>query len=411
MMTIVEFFDREMLENIVGTLMLHPKHVVLFGNNKQEMTTFQKRMLKILTKKKIATTIEVVEVDTKNYSAIIRVLNQLIHTYPDCVFDLTGGEPMILVAMGAVSAQRGIPLHAITPENCVVKTILHGKQEQKKTQHVALTVYESVMLYGGTISSGFPEPKKSSSHLYNELNRDITALWYILRKNCGNWNIAVDTISSWANSVESKGSALTFTVPQDFFLDSNRNSHKALCTNTMLKQLTEKKIIIPQGTDGNSCYAFKNNQMRYALSRSGTVLELYTLLCILSTRRDDGTPLITDTISGAVIDWTRAKDKHDDVKNEIDVLATSGVIPVFISCKNGSVNSDELYKLNTVAERFGGKYARKILVMTHSFVRRSFLRRAAAMDIQVIGGVHEMSREVFIKKLQDSITQKTLLDE
>lgn len=410
-MTIVEFFDSEMLENIVGTLMLHPRHVVLFGNNKQEMTTFQNRMLKILTKKKIATTIEVVEVDTKNYSAIAEVLNQLIHTYPDCVFDLTGGEPMILVAMGAVSAQRGVPLHAIKPENSVVKTILHGNQEQRKTQHIALTVYEAVMLYGGTISSGFPETKKSFSLLYNELNRDITALWYILRKNCGNWNIAIDTISSWINSAESKRNALTFTIPRGFFLDMQRNSHKVLCTNTMLKQLTEKKILIQQRTGENNCYTFKNNQIHYALSKSGTVLELYTLLCVLSTKRNDGTPLITDAISGAVIDWTQAKDKHDDVRNEIDVLATAGVIPVFISCKNGGVNSDELYKLSTVAERFGGKYARKILVMTHSFVRRSFLRRAAAMDINVIRGVHEMSRETFIKKLQESITQKTIPDE
>ncbi len=410
-MTIVEFFDREMLENIVGTLMLHPKHVVLFGNNKQEMTTFQTRMHKILTKKKIATTIEVVEVDTKNYSAIIRVLNQLIHAYPDCVFDLTGGEPMILVAMGAVSAERDVPLHAINPENSVVKTILHGNQEQKKTQHVALTVYESVLLYGGTISSGFPETKKSFSLLYNELNRDITALWYILRKNCGNWNTAIDTMSSWLNSIESKKNALTFTIPQDFFLDSQHNSHKVLCTNTMLKQLTEKKIIIPQRTDGNSCYTFKNKQMRYALSKSGTVLELYTLLCVFSTKRDNGTPLITDAISGALIDWPQTNDNQNDVKNEIDVLATAGVIPVFISCKNGNVNSDELYKLNTVAERFGGKYARKILVMTHAYVRRSFLRRAAAMDIKVIRGVHEMSRETFIKKLQDSIIQKPVLDE
>lgn len=410
-MTIVEFFDHEMLENIVGTLMLQPKHVVLFGNNKQEMTTFQKRMFKILTKKNIKTTIEVVEVDTKNYSAIARVLNQLIDTYPDCVFDLTGGEPMILVAMGAVSAERGVPLHTINPENCVVKTILHGNQEQKKTQHVTLTVFESVSLYGGTISSGFPESKKSFTLLYNELNRDITALWYILRKNCGNWNTAIDTISSWINPEESKKNTLTFTVPQGFSLDSQHNSHKFLCTNTMLKQLTDKKILIPQKTDRNKCYAFKNKQMHYALSKSGTVLELYTLLCVLSTKRDDGAPLITDAISGAVIDWTQSRDKHDDVRNEIDVLATAGVIPVFISCKNGGVSSDELYKLNTVAERFGGKYARKILVMTHSFVRRSFLRRAAAMDIHVIRGVHEMSREIFIKKLQDSITQKKNPDE
>lgn len=39
-------------------------------------------------------------------------------------------------------------------------------------------------------------------------------------------------------------------------------------------------------------------------------------------------------------------------------------VPVFISCKNGIVTADELYKLSTVAERFGGQYSKKVLVVT-----------------------------------------------
>lgn len=44
-MTIVEFFDREMLENVAGALMFAPRHVALVGNNKQEIEDFQARML------------------------------------------------------------------------------------------------------------------------------------------------------------------------------------------------------------------------------------------------------------------------------------------------------------------------------------------------------------------------------
>ena len=42
-----------------------------------------------------------------------------------------------------------------------------------------------------------------------------------------------------------------------------------------------------------------------------------------------------------------------------------GVIPVFVSCKNGAVDSNELYKLNTVADRFGSIYAKKIIAATY----------------------------------------------
>ena len=41
-----------------------------------------------------------------------------------------------------------------------------------------------------------------------------------------------------------------------------------------------------------------------------------------------------------------------------------GAIPVFISCKNGYFNANELYKLNTVADKFGNNYAKKVLVAT-----------------------------------------------
>ena len=68
---------------------------------------------------------------------------------------------------------------------------------------------------------------------------------------------------------------------------------------------------------------------------------------------------------GVVIDW----DMFDGAAvcrtiNEIDVMAMRGTVPVFVSCKNGRFDANELYKLNTVAERFGGKYAKKVLVST-----------------------------------------------
>ena len=82
-------------------------------------------------------------------------------------------------------------------------------------------------------------------------------------------------------------------------------------------------------------FTFKNKQMLRALSKSGTVLELYTLLCVLSAKSLSGSSLVGSAVSGAVIDWENPPDEFDDVKNEIDVLATTGAIPVFISCKNG----------------------------------------------------------------------------
>ena len=72
-----------------------------------------------------------------------------------------------------------------------------------------------------------------------------------------------------------------------------------------------------------------------------------------------------------------------DVKNEIDVMLLEGFCPVFISCKNGKVDQMALYELDTVAKRFGGKYAKKIL-MAGQEISEGYLLRAEEMDIECV---------------------------
>ena len=70
------------------------------------------------------------------------------------------------------------------------------------------------------------------------------------------------------------------------------------------------------------------------------------------------------------------------------VIAVIGVVPVFISCKNGDVKKEALYELETVANRFGGKYAKKIIMVgaLNDFddSTKFLLERAKDMDISVI---------------------------
>ena len=42
-----------------------------------------------------------------------------------------------------------------------------------------------------------------------------------------------------------------------------------------------------------------------------------------------------------------------------------GLRPVFISCKNGKFDDEELFKFSTVSEQFGGKYVKKALVTNY----------------------------------------------
>ena len=126
----------------------------------------------------------------------------------------------------------------------------------------------------------------------------------------------------------------------------------------------------------------------------------------MQLEEEDGAYLFTDGMTGVLLDWDGVV--HDDwsmeTQNEVDVILMRGLVPIFISCKNGAIDEGELYKLHTVAQRFGGAYARKVLVATsldrsaHS--REALLRRARNMGITVIDGVHEMTDKQFAARLR-----------
>ena len=75
-----------------------------------------------------------------------------------------------------------------------------------------------------------------------------------------------------------------------------------------------------------------------------------------------------------------------DVLNEIDVISLWANVPVLISCKSGKMGSQQelnvLYELETVASRFVGKYAKKVLV-TAKDLGGVYLERSKEMGIEV----------------------------
>jgi hypothetical protein len=101
------------------------------------------------------------------------------------------------------------------------------------------------------------------------------------------------------------------------------------------------------------------------------------------------------------IDWDGMVDfvgNTPETRNEIDVVLMNGTTPLFVSCKNGNIGDEELYKLNTVAARFGGPYAKKMLVATEldrksPQANRSFMQRAWDMDIFLVTDAAELTKE------------------
>ena len=78
-------------------------------------------------------------------------------------------------------------------------------------------------------------------------------------------------------------------------------------------------------------------------------------------------------------------------------------MPTFISCKNGYFDANELYKLSSVAERFGSKYSKKLLIASEpskdTNAYKTICERAADMGITLIDGVSDMSDYDLTRKI------------
>ena len=87
-------------------------------------------------------------------------------------------------------------------------------------------------------------------------------------------------------------------------------------------------------------------------------------------------------ITSAIVDW-EASEKGNAVTNELDVMCTRGVTPVFISCKTCDVKTEALNELAILRDRFGGQIARAAIV-TAERGGSAMRNRASELGIMVI---------------------------
>ena len=166
-------------------------------------------------------------------------------------------------------------------------------------------------------------------------------------------------------------------------------------------------------TDDRLTVSYKNKQVRRCLTKAGQALEMKIFVTAKNVRDKQGLLVYDDALNGVLIDWDGTFHDEDaeqiyDTENEIDILLMHKTVPVFISCKNGVVTADELYKLSTVAERFGGQQAKKVLVATSldsmgeagKYVRQ----RAVDMGIRLVEKVQKMDDEELAKKIRNLLS-------
>lgn len=380
MLVNIEFFDDEPIENVITNLNFELDKTIFFGYDdvmephKKTIVTFLKNVCGVRD-------VEFYSVDRFDLMRIMKAIANVVRKEQEqgnmVYFDLTGGESLILVAFGILSQEFSAPMFMFDVntneliEFCCSGNSIGGVAKPRK---IDLNLDQFVSLYKGTINY---RQRKLFKEMSLDGASDIENLWKLSREQGDRWVHYSLILRKFAPD-----SSLLVDVERQRFLNEFakhsragdiKDFHRFMhgCSHLGFVKL------YAAGKNGYK-FRYKNAAIKQLLWDSGSILEMHTFL--QETRKEG----IKDCRVGVHIDWDGIvhNDSGRDVLNEIDVMSIQNNRPTFISCKIGNVDQMALYELETVANRFGGKYAKKIL-STAQEPSAAHVRRAKEMGIEV----------------------------
>lgn len=421
-MTIVEFYDKSHIENIASSFLCassdesSPMHVIFVGDNRKRMEKSIGLYREVIGRRNLCVDFSWKTVNRSNLQSIVDVLTEIVTEHPGCVFDLTGGEDLILVAVGIVVTEQKAKGNEINLHRFNVRTNTLLDCDADGTTLAAgsdlLTIDENIRIHGGRVIYDSEDPEGTFVWDFcDEFRADIDRMWDICKLNPSLWNAQINTLDKVSDLLGQKNTeelhlcASTHSTRSAMAADGDKFVLRPDLLKTLERAGLIENLYI---TDDEFSLTFKDYPVKRALTQAGTVLELFVTMTAAGLYEADDQPVYDDVLCGVSIDWDGelTEDSGEpDIKNEIDVLLMHGMVPVFLSCKNGYVDADELYKLSAVADRFGRGYAKKVLVVSdldRMGAAGDYIKaRADDMDIVLIDNASELTDIELARRLKN----------
>lgn len=389
-MTLISFFDEDAIDNVGDLLYFLPERCIFLGPD-TVMTKRRRRSLEhFVDSRGLDTEVICKTVPAGDLENAVDVLRELVMDYPDCILDVSGGTELMITAAGIIVGSYDIPVYQRLSHRDKITWQYGCEMEPGKA---SLTIREAVQLHAGLVFDSDTFPRWNMTE---QLRRDVQILWETARKDAGKWNNTCDALAVLARENLEEDPLQVVAMSQ-----SAQEAAMDIDEGIWYDLLKGGFIVDFDGTWQALSFRFRDMEMKRLLTKAGNLLELYVCLAAdWASDRDVGVPLDWDGYLG--------DPGEIETRNELDVMLTVGLAPVCISCKNGQCTKEDLYELETVARRFGGRYVRKILVASYvnhnEKSRLSIKKRAQDMQITLIDRVDEMSMEKLSEKLYKAAT-------
>ncbi len=384
MRTLIELYDTSPIRNVLATVMFRPQEMILICPPEVAEDPNQKRSLRdFFAYLNCPVKLTLIPVTLLDAGKTERVLREVLESHQDCAIDISGGTDAALFAAGVASGDT--PVFTYSTRKDTFFEIKNAPFARSLPNTVHLDVRSCLMMAGGTLLPG----REDNAGLA-EMSDRIDRLFRVYSAFRPQWNRQISyiqKISSAEPGVLEAGGQLREKA-------GNKNVD---ADGEFFGALEEAGLILNlQHTDESVSFRFPDERVRFWLRDVGAVLELQVFRACRAAGCFD------DVVLSAVVNWQSGKINRDSVTNEIDVMAVQGIQPVFISCKTSEVHTDALNELAILRDRFGGKFARAILVTSGvtGKTREPVRRRADKLGIELVEW-EDMSLESLINRLRN----------
>lgn len=389
---LIEFYDKDVLKNIVAPLTLRPKKVIYFYDKGiRDMMVFT-ALKKCLERNIPDIKIEYYPVDITSVDKIFRLVSRILdrNGIKQCALDLTGGSELMLLAGYKAGTALNIPL---LHTDLVNKSIIDLSDDSLVAKTASLTLEDFVDAKGACFMGESHRPPSEERY------PAIKEMARFLFKRLFEWKFTC----SFLQTVAAR------TLPHELFMESKWNIHmkngKAVYPEReILEKFQQLGFIRDLSIQGEYVqFSFASIEDKQYCISFGVWLELYVYI----SAKEAG--VFNDVKLGTMIDWN-AYDNVTVAGNEIDVLLMDDSLPVFISCKLRDADTAALNELLIAKKRLGGWFSKGIIVTygKEKKIHTGTYKRAQELGIELLDATDIMAED-FSQRLVKSIREHDLI--
>ena len=371
MNTLIELYDERAIENVLAADMFRPQRIIFLCPT--ELAQSQRRQNQIGDFfRHRGWNPELIFVETSQFEVdcILQQLLTISEKCPGCALDVTGGSDAELFAAGMFAAKANVSAFTYSRKKNRFYNISGAEFADDLPCHILYSVEDFFLMAGGTLLPGRVDNGTLGQYL-----KDIDPFFDCFLQHRRDWTDIITYIQRISPS--EYGQIPPMSVQGKYVVKGERGGRisakeEALRAFEHIGFIHALHIISGETVS----FRFRDINIRSWLRDVGSVLELYVYKACLDAN------IFNDIISSAVVRWDEVLG-YASVINEIDVMATRGVVPLFISCKVSDIKTEALNELAILRDRFGGKGAKAAIVSTGRCNAAS-RHRAAQLGIAVI---------------------------